>query len=225
MSIQVFFNKPARPIPTNILIADISMARNALVMASAWFTSIPIATAFVSSPARRKGVILNQADLDRPNPYGNIAVDAIKAYFNDVYFADISYDADPDSQPWEGLAVLGTGDWKEGVMHHKFLVADAVVWTGSYNFTFQAARNYENILRISDLEIASLYLQEAAELFNEDVLFSLDDGRDEFSNNAFRCCDCRKLFPINDLGNSDFEGSHGGMWYECKSCAAKAGGR
>jgi len=217
MSIQVFFNKPARPIPTEALVTDIHAARHVLVMASAWFTSTVIANAFVSSSARRKGVILNQADIDRPNPYGNAAVDAIKAYFNDVYYADLPYDADPDSQPWEGLAVLGTGDWKEGVMHHKFLVADAVVWTGSYNFTFQAARNYENILRISDLEIASLYLREAAELSEEWRLFG--PVQCASANGAFRCFDCEKLFLASDMG---FDGD---TWYQCKSCAAKAGRR
>lgn len=225
MDIQVFFNKPARPIPTDVLVTDIHSAHHVLVMASAWFTSTVIANAFVSSPARRKGVILNQADLDRPNPYGNAAVDIIKEYFGSVYFADISYDPDPDSQPWEGLTILGTGDWKEGVMHHKFIVADTVTWTGSYNFTFQAARNYENLLRIDAPEIARLYLQEAAELFDEDVLFGILDGQWALSNGAFRCCDCKKLFPVNDLGNSGFAGSHGGMWYQCKSCAAKAGRR
>lgn len=217
MGIQVFFNKPARQIPVDVLVADIHSAHHALVMASAWFTSTVIANAFVSSPARRKGVILNQADLDRPNPYGNVAVDAIKSYFNDVYFADIPYNADPDSQPWEGLTILGTGDWKEGVMHHKFIVADAVTWTGSYNFTFQATRNYENILRIDAPEIARLYLQEATELAEERILF----GSTQYAsvNGAFRCFSCEKLFPASNMG------FNGDTWYQCKSCAAKDEGR
>lgn len=217
MDIQVFFNKPARPIPTDVLVTDIHSAHHVLVMASAWFTSTVIANAFVSSPARRKGVILNQADLDRPNPYGNAAVDIIKEYFGSVYFADISYDPDPDSQPWEGLTILGTGDWKEGVMHHKFIVADTVTWTGSYNFTFQAARNYENLLRIDAPEIARLYLQEATELAEEWRLFGPTQCAS--TNGAFRCFDCEKLFPASNMG---FDGD---TWYQCKSCAAKAGRR
>lgn len=53
-----------------------------------------------------------------------------------------------------------------GRLHHKFIVADQVVWCGSYNLTMAAQRyNYENILRIDDPAVADTFADEFSVLW------------------------------------------------------------
>jgi hypothetical protein len=140
MPLEVFFNRPTKPIPLYRLLSDMASARNRLVLASAWFTDRQIAQTFVDSPAKVKLALLSKSDLARDKNGG--AVQIIK-----------------DSRV--PLAVLGTTDWREGTMHHKFVVADDVVWLGSYNFTAQAQKNYENIVRVDEKECANQFADEA----------------------------------------------------------------
>lgn len=58
-------------------------------------------------------------------------------------------------------------DGEAGLMHHKVIVIDeAIVITGSYNFTRSAeTRNDENLVVIADADIAAFYLQEFDRLF------------------------------------------------------------
>lgn len=62
---------------------------------------------------------------------------------------------------FSGIVSAGNSDWQDGIMHHKFVVADDVVWTGSFNFTLQARKNLENLVRIADREVSNLFWQEA----------------------------------------------------------------
>lgn len=48
-------------------------------------------------------------------------------------------------------------DWAHNLMHDKILVADDVVVTGSFNFSTNATRNAENVLRISHPGLAAAY--------------------------------------------------------------------
>ena len=50
---------------------------------------------------------------------------------------------------------------RKALMHDKFcILGDNKVWTGSFNFTFQAASNRENVLILESAEVASRYLKE-----------------------------------------------------------------
>lgn len=75
-----------------------------------------------------------------------------------------------DKDPGIGWRCVGVvSDESRPFMHHKFLVLGDVkegaflpqaVWTGSFNFTFNAGQSLENALFIDDPEIAKAYLQE-----------------------------------------------------------------
>jgi phosphatidylserine/phosphatidylglycerophosphate/cardiolipin synthase-like enzyme len=50
---------------------------------------------------------------------------------------------------------------RKSLMHDKFCVlGDRKVWTGSFNFSIQAASNSENVLILESSEVASRYLKE-----------------------------------------------------------------
>lgn len=48
-------------------------------------------------------------------------------------------------------------DWAHNLMHDKILVADDIVVTGSFNFSTNATRNAENVLRVSHPGLADAY--------------------------------------------------------------------
>lgn len=227
MSIEVFFNKPVRPLPTKRIIDDILSAKKKIAVASAWFTDTEIAKAVINSPAVFKTLIVNKADINRGS---RKAYAMLTEYFSEQYNKEAltkfqaSNGIPEDEQgaiplEWRdypvaqitGLHTLGSDDWKEGVMHHKFVLVDQdIVWTGSFNLTYQARSNYENILRIVDSEVSSQYWTEVRDLTFEPYLF--DTTQFAWTNGAFRCCECEKLYPVEQLGQD------GGSSYTCKSC-------
>ncbi len=73
-----------------------------------------------------------------------------------------------------GIDVLG--DRREGLMHNKFVIIDALeVWTGSMNFTTtDTYRSNNNLVRIRSSRLAQDYTVEFEEMF-EDDLFGPDD--------------------------------------------------
>lgn len=54
-------------------------------------------------------------------------------------------------------------------MHNKFCVIDDEVYTGSYNWTYQANANHENIVVMNDSDIVASYLQQFERLFSSGV--------------------------------------------------------
>lgn len=68
--------------------------------------------------------------------------------------------SDIEAMQQAGIYILGDGN--PYIMHHKVIIIDeAIVVTGSYNFSASAANsNDENVLIISSPEIASLYVDE-----------------------------------------------------------------
>lgn len=180
MPIEVFFNRPDQPIGIDRLLADIVRARHALCIASAWFTDTVIADAFINSGARAKVMLLNQSDIQRGEK---------QAFKRVLQWNKGGYNENYD----DGLFVLGTGDWQEGVMHHKFVIIDmTIVWVGSYNFTFQARKNYETILRINDPFLAREFWREV------EVLRGIAQGlSDPFLEEAalIQCVYCEKYYP------------------------------
>lgn len=208
MATQVWFNKPKRPIDLSCLIKDVISAKRRVIVASAWFTHSQLAEVIVSATVPVKWVILNQSDLDRPGSKAayDICVSGIPLW---------NHDTSEACTPWSGVLVLGSGDWKEGVMHHKFILADDVVWTGSYNLTYQAGNNYETLMRIDDVLIAKQFYDEAASLILYDsLLFDEGMGLYRRPSDAFRCIECGKLFALHDLG---LDTETGGTY--CVKCA------
>lgn len=53
-----------------------------------------------------------------------------------------------------------------GTMHHKFCIVDDKVITGSYNWTYHANRNNENIIQTDEPEVVREYCNEFETLFN-----------------------------------------------------------
>jgi phosphatidylserine/phosphatidylglycerophosphate/cardiolipin synthase-like enzyme len=208
MGTEVFFNRPGQPFAIERLYREIRDARHRLTVASAWFTDTHIADAIIDSPAPDKLVLLNAADLGRGDKRAVTMIkeeakrarDAAKEAF---YHDRLPYPPDPRLR----MFVLGSRDFTQGVMHHKFIaIDDRMVWTGSFNFTFNAQRNYENLVRIDDPDIVQRFHAEAnecaAHIWSED-----NDG-------MVTCSECRERFyPDEDL---DLIDSHGG--FACVKC-------
>jgi len=59
------------------------------------------------------------------------------------------------------------GDNKKGLMHHKFAIIDKkILWTGSYNLTYNGyKKNNNNAIKIISPELSALYLKEFNEMF------------------------------------------------------------
>lgn len=192
--IKVFFNKPVRPAGiADAMIADIRAAKARLLIASAWFTETRIAQAFIDSPIAFKSVVLNRADLNRPGSHK--AIEMLMAHDPGMIFT------------------LGSADFTEGVMHHKFIISDDVVWTGSFNLTYQASKNYENAIRIADKAITDLFYEEYGSLVADMRLWwGTTQVAQSDAGDAFRCCYCEKLKPFAELGEND------GSNLACKPC-------
>jgi phosphatidylserine/phosphatidylglycerophosphate/cardiolipin synthase-like enzyme len=215
MSIEVFFNRPGHVFDIQRLYQDVRGAQEQLTVASAWFTDTKIAEAIIASPARDKLVLLNAADLGRGDKR---AVTMIKQAAADDEALTRRWERDiknPDiilhpQMPTFRMVVLGSRDFTQGVMHHKFIaIDDMAVWTGSFNFTYNAQRNYENLLRISDPAIVAQYHEEAAQCSRH--VWSDD------SDGMVMCAECRtRFYPDEDVNLVD---SHGG--FMCTKCRAR----
>ena len=60
----------------------------------------------------------------------------------------------------------------KGTMHNKFCIIDDLVVTGSYNWTYHANKNSENILMTDEESIVSSYKEEFVRLFSDASLIS-----------------------------------------------------
>lgn len=210
MPIEVFFNRPGQPIPVERLYREIRDARHRLTVASAWFTDTQVADAIIDSPAPDKLVLLNAADLGRGDKR---AVKLIKDAAERALDEDMQrfYDEHLPCPPAPSfhMVVLGSRDFTQGVMHHKFIaIDDRMVWTGSFNFTFNAQRNYENLVRIDDPAVVAQFHAEAYDCAHH--VWSTDrDGMIE-------CMQCdRRFYPDEPHEVID---SHGGII--CAACHA-----
>lgn len=237
MSTEVFFNRPGQPLGIERLYREIRAASVNLTVASAWFTDTHIAQAVIEAPAHIKLVLLNAADLGRGDKraVAMIKQAAETAWIKWETWSEEMHDAwmnGDDEIPrevtttWDDfcaeyrghhpepkvfrLAVLGSRDFTQGVMHHKFIAIDGqVVWTGSYNFTFNAQRNYENLIRVDDPRIADQFQLEA-------IACATGKGGDD-AHGMVRCPECLKAFYPDEASVVEID-SHGGLL--CTECAS-----
>jgi len=164
-AVEVFFNRPDARWDKSRLLDEIRGAHERVVIASAWFTDKDLAAALAESVADQRWALINRADLERP---GSREVFEFLGQFDCRNFTSVI----PDDC-WDfglHLAVLGTDNFRDGVMHHKFVLIDReTVWCGSRNFTWQSLRNYENILRIQSAALNAAFHTEAEELMRSEA--------------------------------------------------------
>lgn len=223
MSVEVYFNTPFSEIPREKIIDDILSESGIVVIASAWFTDIDLADAFINSRALHKTIILNASDKLRGSRKSyemidNYFVDSHNTHkCRDTFLTDNLGIRSCTYAPPDGVFVVGSNNWHEGVMHHKFIVLfnQHIVWTGSYNYTIQARKNYENILRISDEYIAIKYIDEARSLATIQYVI---EGPSQFGWNDkyFRCGACDNVYVLEEIGVNHYS------WFECKYCFEKS---
>lgn len=153
--VQVFFNRPGKSAGiTEAILADIRTATRFVAVASAWFTDDRIASAVIESRAKGRLVLLNLSDIERPGAHKTADL-----------LLDAAFRAKTDNE-WFFVGVLGDPNYGDGLMHHKFVVADDIVWTGSFNLTYQAGKNYENAVRLQSAAVAKQYSDEAVALLD-----------------------------------------------------------
>lgn len=235
---RVHFMRPAmaqaqRDAVVGALLQDIRGARRRLALVSAWFTDDEIARAFIASPTPPccKCVVLNRADLGRERR--SVAYPILHEYFarglvtpalaerHDSAHHSVGAPEGAPEPDW-GITILGSDDWAEGVMHHKCIVADDAVWTGSYNYTWQARKNYETLLRINDCATAELFWREVGHLQEDAPLWERRHGT-QFAAYAgrFRCCSCLKL-AAPDEGAEQSRGESNPICQACEDRNAEA---
>lgn len=196
--IDVLFNRPDRALPIDDLVQEVQAATERVVLASAWFTHVGMAQAILDCQARTKIVILSRGDLKRGD------YQAYKRIENSHYITS--------RQHGSGLYILGSAAWEAGIMHHKFCLIDyKVVWTGSYNYTINASRNYETLLRIESPRVNEEFWDEAMSIIGEEPYH--DDEGIEPSLGDF-CVKCHQPVNPNEVCSWD---STGRMW--CDECA------
>ena len=148
------------------------------MLASAWFTDQTIAQAIIDSRAATKLALLNRSDIQRGERV---------AYRRLI------------EAPSVHVCVLGTESFEDGVMHHKFCLIDrALVWTGSFNFTHHARRNYETLLRIDDPAINEQFWQEAVQLIYADPIAMLDGMAVAVPDDVIICRQCGRELDGED---------------------------
>lgn len=110
------------------------------------------------------------------------------------------------------MGVIGSKDWQNGIMHHKFIVADDVVWFGSFNFTYNAKNNYETLARVEDENTATLFWVEVQCMAEDENAWNENNENGAHGSFLAKCSVCQKMFPANQVGYID---SHGVTCPEC----------
>lgn len=139
---QVFFSRPGkiREI-SDLLINDIKNAKTRILVSSAYFTDRELAEAIIGVHISEKRVIFNRKEVEE-NANNNYP---FKKIYNEI-------------KNHCQVTMLGSC---RSLMHHKFIIIDKVLWTGSYNFSKNAREyNWENIIRIDERELVKQFSQE-----------------------------------------------------------------
>lgn len=131
--------------------SSISEAKDRVYVAVAWFSNHVIFDELIRALKREVRVkILILDDLLNRNEFGlNFGI--IENNGADVRFANS----------------------KSGIMHNKFCVIDDKVITGSYNWTYHANKNRENIIIVDEPGVVDSYCEQFEKLFNDGTPISI----------------------------------------------------
>lgn len=151
--------------------------------------------------------LVDDFDIDR---YVSLWVQA-----KDIACKELGIDNRVDVDGVSRVSIIGSDDWQNGVMHHKFIVADNAVWFGSFNFTFNARNNYETLARVESEEIAGIFWEESKRMAIDEYVWKTSGGAGG-GGTIFRCEVCLKIFPI---AQHNWHGSHGGA--ACNACSER----
>ncbi len=129
----------------------IASSRKSIQIAVAWFTNQRLCNCLVEALKRKVNVnILLLDDILNRNEFG-IDFGVLTKYGADVRFANSA----------------------KGTMHNKFCIIDDIVITGSYNWTYHANNNDENILRTEEQTVRDVYRQQFDVLFKNGTPITL----------------------------------------------------
>ena len=144
--IQVYFDNIE-----NIISQQITSSKKKAFVAVAWFTNHALFEDLICATKRNvelKVVILD--DILNRNEFG-LDFGLLAQYGADVRLANP----------------------KSGTMHNKFCVIDDKVITGSYNWTYHANKNHENIIIVDEPGVVDSYCEQFEKLFNEGTPISI----------------------------------------------------
>lgn len=147
--------------------------------------------------------LIDDFDIDR---YVSLWIQA-----KNIACKELDIDNRVDTDGVSRVSIIGSDNWQSGVMHHKFIVADNVVWFGSFNFTFNARNNYETLARVESEEIAKTFWEEAKRMAIDESIWETPSGA--VGGTIFRCDICLRIFP---MAQHNWHGSHGTT--VCNSC-------
>ena len=128
----------------NKIVKDISTAKSSVHMAMYYLTNKFIAKALID--AHKRGVEVKVVTDDKKKD---------SKYYKKLKKAGIDLKDDKDSK---------------AIMHNKILIIDSkIVWISSANYTvYSFYRNYDNFLRIKDIEIANYYNKKFNKIYLDD---------------------------------------------------------
>lgn len=134
----------------NNLSATISIAKKRIFVAVAWFTNSRLYDDLISATGRNVEVkILILDDILNRSEFG-LDFGVLSKLGAEIRFAKSD----------------------KGTMHNKFCIIDDLVITGSYNWTYHANKNSENILMTDEESIVSSYKEEFDRLFGNASLIA-----------------------------------------------------
>ena len=144
--IQTYFNNIE-----NVINTSINSSQRRIYIAVAWFTNQSLFDCLLNATQRKveiKIILLN--DILNRNEFG-LEFGLLAKKGADIRFA-VS---------------------KSGTMHNKFCIIDNAIISGSYNWTYHANKNNENVIVTDDNSIVKSYCEEFEKLFKEGYPLSL----------------------------------------------------
>lgn len=153
--VQVFFS-PRDNVATH-LIERIDSEENQILVAVYCLSHRGVSDALIR--AKRRGVQV-EVIIDPFSLYNKMAIGKLTHAKVDLSVWDEKLNV-----PVRGGRSMQNGGRKP-LMHNKFCVfGESVVWTGSFNFTYDATHAHrENVVVIEDAELAALYIREFHEI-------------------------------------------------------------
>lgn len=171
---KVFFSRPGTTCKIKeAIINDIINSKHQILLAMAYIDDEELISKIIDSNAKLKKVILNLDDVEKKIiNYTSL----FKGHFEKI------------------TKILGSNKGHFSTMHHKFLILDNTIWIGSYNLTTRASqRNWENMIRLNDLDIIQAYQEEFNHMWNTGHYLSSElNSKITYQEGKLYCKDCHE---------------------------------